>query len=90
MAANNFVSEIRSLLDAGRLVFGSEQSLRGVRSEGVEKVFASSTASPKAISFFSRHGIRVVPVGVSSVDLGIACKKPFPVSIVGVRSEKSD
>ena len=87
---SDVVSEIRALLDAGRLVFGSEQSLRKVRSGGIEKLFVSTIATPKALSFFSRQGVNIVSTGLSSVDLGVACKKPFSVSIVGVLSEKSD
>ncbi len=84
------LSEIRRLSETGKLTYGSEKTMKEVRSGKITKVFMSSTPNPKAKKFFERHKIEVTSSKVSSKDLGIACKKPFPISIVGVHREASD
>lgn len=84
------LSVIRKLSETGKLTYGSEKTMKEVRSGNITKIFISSTPDPKAKKFFERHKIEIISSNTSSKDLGIACKKPFSISIVGVHREESN
>mgnify|MGYP001567952637 CR=1 FL=1 len=80
-------SQVRALAEKGNVILGADETLKEVRAGRLKKVFISSTPPKDVVSLLERHGVEVVQTGVSSADLGVACKKPFGVAIVGVRGE---
>ncbi len=81
-------TEIRKLLAEKRLVIGTERTMKLVRLGKLAKVYLSSNCPPKLKEDLNRYcgmsGIECQDLGVPNEELGVWCKKPFAISIVGV------
>jgi len=84
--------EIRKLLAAHRLVIGSERTLKALRSGKLSKVFLSATCSPMAEESIKKYagiaGVEVKKLYLPSDEVGVLCKKPFAISVLGVLKSK--
>ena len=82
------VAELKKLLAAEKLVFGSERTLKLVREGKAKKVFLSVNCAPQTkedLSHFCKlAGIECVELAQSNEEIGVICKKPFTISVVGV------
>jgi large subunit ribosomal protein L30e len=81
-------AEIRKLMADKRLVLGTEQAIKMVRQGKLAKVYLSSNCPPDVKAdlqkFCGLAGIECQDLNVSNEELGVWCKKPFAISIVGV------
>jgi large subunit ribosomal protein L30e len=81
-------AEIRKLMADKRLVLGTAQVEKLVRQGKLAKVYLSSNCPPDVKSdlqrFCSLEGIECQELPVSNEELGVWCKKPFAISVVGV------
>ncbi|MBS3133275.1 ribosomal L7Ae/L30e/S12e/Gadd45 family protein [Candidatus Woesearchaeota archaeon] len=80
--------EIKKNLKSKRLVFGTELTVKQIKLGNVSKVFLSSNCPDsvkKDISYYSgTGGCSVESLEVLNEELGVICKKPFSVSVVGL------
>jgi large subunit ribosomal protein L30e len=87
-AESDVVGEIKKLHAANKLVLGADETLKLLRQGKVKRVFLSSNCSPVArsdIEQLCRLGeIDCVALPQSSEEIGVLCKKPFAISVVGV------
>ncbi len=84
--------EIKKMLGTNRIIIGTDRTLKHIRNGSVEKVFLSDNC-PKAlkedIKQYSTQGtFTVVELSVPNEELGVLCKKPFPVSVVSILKHK--
>jgi len=81
-------AEIRKLLADKRLVLGTERALKLVRQGKLAKVYLSSNCPPKLkddlTRYCSMNGIDCQELPVPNEELGVWCKKPFAISVIGV------
>lgn len=81
-------AEIRKLLAEKRLVVGTDRTLKLVRQGKLAKVYLSSNCPPKVRQDISKYcalsGIECQELAVPNEELGVWCKKPFAISILGV------
>ncbi len=81
-------AEIRKLMADKRLVLGTAQVEKLVRQGKLAKVYLSSNCPPNVkadlTKFCGLAGIECQDIGVSNEELGVWCKKPFAISVVGV------
>ena len=81
-------AEIRKLLADKRLVYGTGQAMKMVRQGKLAKVYLSSNCPPGVSEDLKRHcamaGIECQELQVSNEELGVWCKKPFAISVLGV------
>lgn len=81
------VNEIKKQLD--KLLIGTKSVLASLRTGGLLKVFISSNASTIVVGdiehFASLSDAEIEVLEVSNDELGVICKKPFSVSIVGIK-----
>ena len=84
------VSEVKKLMTASRLVLGSDETVKLLRQCKLARVFVSTNCSPQMRSDLEQAckiaGIDVVELNQTSEEIGVLCKKPFAVSVVGVLS----
>ncbi len=84
--------EIRQLLKTERLIFGTEATLKALRMATIGKVFLSSNV-PQLVREDILHytklqqGITIVEAVQANDELGVLCKKPFSISVIGVKKE---
>lgn len=84
--------EIKKMLGTKRLIIGTDRTLKHLRSGDVEKIFLSNNC-PKTLKedinhYSAQGGVKVVELSVPNEELGVLCKKPFPVSVVSVLKGK--
>ncbi len=86
--AADFLSEIRKLLLAGKLVVGAKQALAGLRKGTIVRVFVASNCEKNIRKSLERYvglsKIELVDTGIPNDELGILCKKQFAISVLGV------
>ncbi len=92
MAEKTTSIEIKTLLKNKRLVIGTDRTIKGLKRKKFEKVFLSSNCNDsvrKDIEYYSRISkFKVVNLKYSNEELGVVCKKPFSISVIGLLKEK--
>lgn len=80
--------EMRKLLVEKRLVLGTERTIKLVRQGKLAKVYLSSNCPPRLKADLGKYcglsGIECQELNVVNEELGVWCKKPFAISVVGV------
>nr|AIF00801.1 ribosomal protein L30e (RP-L30e, RPL30) [uncultured marine group II/III euryarchaeote KM3_139_C07] len=82
------IKEIKQLLKTKKLVFGTEQTIKNLKQNKLEKFFISSNCNQETkedLQHYSKISkIEATPLQNSNKDIGILCKKPFSISVLGV------
>lgn len=79
--------DLKHLLSAKKLVFGVDESLKLLRSGKLVKVLVSSNCDASVKTTIERlcvNGIEFVSLSENNDEIGVLCKKPFSISVVGV------
>ena len=76
-------------MQGGKLVIGTSAVLRLLKSEKLEMVFAASNCPEDVIGNLRNYcslsgGCEMIELSVPNEELGVLCKKPFSISVVGV------
>ncbi|MBI4145769.1 ribosomal L7Ae/L30e/S12e/Gadd45 family protein [Candidatus Woesearchaeota archaeon] len=81
--------ELKRLSAAGKLVFGTEETVKLLRKGKVQRVLLSSNCDPLVRSDIEKLAglakVDVVSLEQGSEEIGVLCKKPFGVSVVAVQ-----
>lgn len=84
--------QIRKLLDANKLVIGTERSLKMLRLGRLSDVLLASNCISITEETFNKYcalaGAEVKKLALLSDELGVICKKPFAISVLGVLKGK--
>ena len=82
------VAELKKLTASEKLVFGSERTIKMLRDGKISKVYFSSNcdeAKKETVMHLCKIGnVSVEQLDKSSEDIGVICRKPFSISIIGV------
>ena len=88
MAEKDNISEIKKLLAAGQLIIGFDRTAKLLRRGKIAKVFFSNNCAPTLkhdLKYYCELGkITCTELDKNSEELGTICKKPFPISVIGV------
>lgn len=80
--------EIRQAIGTGKVILGTNKSLRALKLGRAKLVIVTSNCAPEILGDIKRYaGLTNVPVHVfngDSTGLGLACGKPFLVSALTV------
>ncbi len=81
-------AEIKKLMADKKLVLGTEQVQKLVREGKLAKVYLSANCPPRLKEDLARYcglsGIECQELAVSNEELGVWCKRPFAISVLGV------
>ncbi len=82
------LSELRKHVQAGRLVIGTDEVMKLLKHNKVARIFAAANC-PASVKEDLRHycamaGCELVELAVPNDELGILCKKPFSIAVVGI------
>ena len=77
----------RKLRDKDKLVFGKEVVIKLVRKGEVDEIIVSSNSVHKdeLLLMKDSFGVKVELISENSDELGALCKKPFSISVLGLR-----
>ena len=82
------IKEIKQLLKTKKLIFGTKQVIKSIKQNKIEKFFISSNCKNETKEDLQHYANIVKVKGLSltssNKDMGILCKKPFSISVVGV------
>jgi large subunit ribosomal protein L30e len=85
------ISEIKKMLNKPELILGSQKTIKELRKGTLVKVFLAQNPEPSLaadIESLARLGnVPVVKLNVPNDELGVACKKPFPISVIGLKKQ---
>ncbi len=85
------LDEIRGILKENLAVLGEERTIKLLRAGKIKKVFVAANVSASVKGDLRRYGqlsnVAVVDLSLSNEEIGILCKKPFLISVIGVRHE---
>ncbi len=88
------VSEVKKLMSASKLVLGANETVKLLRQGKLARVFVSTNCSPQMRSDLENAckiaGIDVVELNQTSDEIGVLCKKPFAISVVGVLASRTE
>ena len=83
-------AEIRKLLGSDKLIIGTERTLKLLREGKLKKVMLASNCKQTTVEDVQRYstqsGTEVVHLDIPNEELGVYCKKPFNISILGIRA----
>lgn len=84
------IAEIKKLLDSEKLLIGSEQTLKELRTGSLSKVYMAQNPKPELKEDIERYAgiaqVEIVLLDVPNDELGTLCKKPFPISVLSVKA----
>ncbi len=81
-------AEIKKADEEGKLVIGAERVIKELRKKNIAKVYTSSNPR-KELADEVRRNCRITGISYEAVEwpndeLGVICKKPFNISILGI------
>jgi len=86
--ADKTVTEIKSLLKTKKVIIGTEKTMKNLLLGKIERIFLSSNCPENIredIEYYSKLKIfGVIELKYPNDELGAICKKPFPISVLGV------
>ncbi|MBI1936291.1 ribosomal L7Ae/L30e/S12e/Gadd45 family protein [Candidatus Woesearchaeota archaeon] len=88
MAGKIISSEIKKLAKAGNIIIGSDRAIKSLKSGNVQKILLCSNCPAgleKDAGYYAGiNGAEVIKLSYQNDELGVICKKPFPISILAV------
>lgn len=86
--SSDVAGELKKLLTAKKLVLGSEETVKALRKGKVQKVFIAANCDPMVKSEVENlckvSSAQCVDLSQGSDEIGVMCKKPFAISVIGV------
>jgi large subunit ribosomal protein L30e len=88
MAKEDLTNEIKKNLEQKKLVIGTEMTVKSMRREKLSKVYLTSNCPADVRQDIERYAklanVAVAELGLSNEELGVVCKKPFSISVIGL------
>ncbi|MBI2176196.1 ribosomal L7Ae/L30e/S12e/Gadd45 family protein [Candidatus Woesearchaeota archaeon] len=82
------ITELRKHVQGGKLVIGTAEVMKMLKQNKLAKVFVASNSLPSVKDSLGQYGpdagCEVVQLEIPNDELGVMCKKPFSISVVGV------
>ncbi len=82
------LEEIKKNLETNQLIIGAEATLKNLKIGKLEKVYVTSNCSADVKEDIEHYtgiaGVEVVGLEQSNEELGVVCKKPFSISVIGL------
>lgn len=80
------LADLKKAVKEEKLIFGTDRTLKMIRRGKAKKVFISSNC-PKQVREDIKHYAGIADIEVEELkepneELGIICKKPFPISVL--------
>ncbi len=88
VVVNPAIAEIKDNIKKGKLIFGSETTLKQMRTGNLTKVYLSSNASAELKGDLEHYSplanVEIVQLDIPNDELGVVCKKPFSIAVIGL------
>ena len=85
--ADNLI-DIKKNLKSKKLILGTEKTLKALQAGKVSKIFLSANTPESVVIDFNHYcdltKTELIVLDIKNDELGIVCKKPFPISVIGL------
>ncbi len=82
------IAEIKSLLDHGRLIIGTAETVKKLRGKHLDKVYLSANCGADTREDITHlaalDNVPIIDLAMNSEELGATCRKPFHIQTLGV------
>ena len=82
------IEEIKKLLKSKQAIIGTERVMKHLKAGRMAKVFLSSNCSKEAKEDIGAYAklaqAEVIQLGIPNDELGVLCKKPFSIAVIGI------
>lgn len=83
-------AEIRKLLGSDKLIIGTDRVMKLLRKGDLKQVLVASNCEPTVredvVRYCGMSDVELVELDVPNEELGVICKKPFNIMILGIRA----
>ncbi len=83
------VDDIKKKIKEEKVIIGTERTIKVLKLGKVEKVFLTSNCPSDVKEDIEHYAklakIKVVKLKQPNVELGVICKKPFPISVLSFK-----
>ena len=87
----DLAGELQDILAQKLLVLGTEHTLKDIKKNKLGKIYITSNAPEQVKQDIKRYAmlasVEVQDITQTNEELGVMCKKPFSISVVGVLKE---
>ncbi len=84
--------KIRKLMASKKLIIGSDRTIKALRAGRLSRIFLSSTCADGTEAALTKYaglaGVTIKKLKLPSDEIGVVCKKPFAISVLGVLKGK--
>lgn len=81
--------QIRKLIEDKKVTIGTDATTSALTGGLLKRVLVAANAAPATKSALERHtsltGVELEVLSVTNDQLGTMCKKPFAISVLGIR-----
>jgi len=88
---DKIIKEIKKNMGDKEMIVGTEKSIKELKKGKLKKVFITSNCPEdveKSIRYYGKLGkAEVVKLSYANDELGTICKKPFAISVLGLKKE---
>ena len=85
----NPFEEIKNALEGETLLIGTKTVIKALQQGAVRKIILAANCAADAVADVRAQaeiaGVEIVQLDVPNDELGVLCKKPFSISILGLR-----
>jgi len=84
------MKDIKQQIESGIVTMGVETTLKSLRSGKLEEVYITSNCPKEKVSLFEKYSdtVKINKVPQTNAEMGVLCKKPFAISVLGVLKQK--
>ena len=83
------LGDIKKNLKTDKLVLGTERTVKLMKQGKLSKIFACANTEKSSFEDLENYSklasVQLVKLEVPNDELGIICKKPFPISVIGLK-----
>jgi len=82
------MESLKEAIEQGKVIIGADRTLKLLRKGELKEVYLSSNC-PKQVKediehYAKLHSIQLFRLKESNEELGVLCKKPFSISVIGI------
>jgi large subunit ribosomal protein L30e len=81
--------QLRKLIEDKKVTIGTAATVKALKADTLKRVVIAKNASDVTKNALNRYkavgGVSVEEIDVSNDELGTMCKKPFSISLLGIR-----
>lgn len=89
MGVEDVTARFKRDVHSGKVLYGAEQALKGLRNGSVACIYLSSNCAQEFASDIRRYArlssTEVIELNYPNDEVGTLCKKPFSISVVAVQ-----